>query len=179
MIAVYVSTFASALVSAFFPVTPVEPYVVGVVAVTGCWPVGVGLTAAAGQTVGKTVIFLGARGVFRSERVREWVGAASEHRKRKRAARGARPVSAARERVRALGGPLRAAGTWLTRLLERPALTVPVLFVSAFLGLPPLLATSIYIAGTRVRTPVFVAVCFVGRSARFIVIAYAPQLVLG
>ncbi|GAA1664768.1 hypothetical protein GCM10009830_07890 [Glycomyces endophyticus] len=179
MIAAYLATFATALLSAFVPVTPIEPYLIGLAAVTGYGPVGLGLTAAVGQTIGKTVIFLGARGVFRSERVKRWLGAVAEHRQRRRAAGEPRPASPLRQRIGRLGTPLRAAAAKLTALLERPALTLPILLLSAFLGLPPLLATSIYIAGTPMRTPVFAAVCFVGRAARFIVIAYAPQLVLG
>jgi membrane protein YqaA with SNARE-associated domain len=176
LIAAYVSTFLTALWSAFVPVTPIEPYLIALAAMTGYGPVGLGLTAAVGQTIGKTAIFLGARGVFRSDRVKRWLYAASEHRKRRV---GERPDSPLRQRVRALGRPLRAAAAKLTALLERPALTLPILFLSAFAGLPPLLATSIYIAGTRVRTPTFVMVCLIGRAARFIVIACAPQIILG
>ncbi|MQM26484.1 hypothetical protein [Glycomyces albidus] len=174
MIAAYASTFLTALVSAFVPVTPIEPYLIGLAALTGYGPIGLGIAAAVGQTIGKTVIFLGARGVFRSERVRGWLAAVAERKRR----RGPRPASPMRERMSRLGGPLRRAGAKLTALLERPALTLPVLLLSAFIGLPPLLATSVYIAGTGMRTPVFAGVCLVGRAARFIVLAYAPQLVL-
>jgi len=180
VIAAYVTTFLTALWSAFVPVTPVEPYLVGLVAVTGCGPVGLGIVAAVGQTVGKTVIFLGARGVFRSERVRRKVDAVALHRKEHAAAQASdpRPVSMVRERLRGCVGPLRSAGAKLTALLERPGLTVPILFLSAATGLPPLLATSIYIASTPISPPVFVTVCLLGRSVRFIAIAYAPYLIL-
>ncbi|SDL75513.1 hypothetical protein SAMN05216298_5071 [Glycomyces sambucus] len=179
MIAAYLSTLVTAFVSAFVPITPIEPYLIGVAAVTGYGPVGLGLTAAVGQTAGKTVIFLGARGVFRSGRVQRWVARVSEHRRRKRVVNADQPVSALRQRIRALGVPLRTAAAMLTALLEKPALTLPILLLSAFVGLPPLLATSIYIAGTPMRTPVFATVCFTGRAARFIVIAFGPQLILG
>lgn len=225
MIAAYLSTCLTALVSAFFPVTPVEPYLLGLVAATGYGPVGLGIAAAFGQTIGKTVIFLGARGVIRSERLHrltkfvfrrkrvraaspEPVGAStpgmseaspsgaddassspkgppSRFRQglrrvagpmRERLRRWSGPV---RRRARRLAGPVKAAATKLTDLLERPALTVPILFLSAVTGIPPLIATSVYIAGTRISTPVFAVVCLVGRSVRFIAIAYAPQLILG
>ncbi|RRS00608.1 hypothetical protein [Glycomyces terrestris] len=175
MIAAYVSTFLTALWSAFVPVTPIEPYLVTLAAVTDHSAIGLGLTAAVGQTIGKTLIFLGARGVFHSERVKRWVHRLSEHRSRRTPGRPPGPVV---RQIRALGRPLRRAAAKLTELLERPALTLPILFLSAFAGLPPLLATSIYIAGTKVRTPVFVIACLIGRSARFIAIAYAPQLIL-
>lgn len=230
MIAAYLSTCLTALVSAFFPVTPVEPYLLGLVAATGYGPVGLGIAAAVGQTVGKTVIFLGARGVIRSERLYRLTKLVF-HRKRVRAA-SPEPVGASgastpgsceaspsragdassspkgdaspsrlreglrrlagplrdrlrrwsgpvRRRARRLAGPVKTAAGKLTDLLERPALTVPILFLSAVTGIPPLIATSVYIAGTRISTPVFAVVCLVGRSVRFIAIAYAPQLILG
>lgn len=216
MIAAYLSTCLTALVSAFFPVTPVEPYLLGLVAATGYGPVGLGIAAAFGQTIGKTVIFLGARGVIRSERLHrltifvfrrkrvraaspEPVGASTPGRSEasppgaddassppspkgppSRLRQGLRRVAGpVRRRARRLAGPVKAAATKLTDLLERPALTVPILFLSAVTGIPPLIATSVYIAGTRISTPVFAVVCLVGRSVRFIAIAYAPQLILG
>jgi uncharacterized membrane protein YdjX (TVP38/TMEM64 family) len=226
MIAAYLSTCLTALVSAFFPVTPVEPYLLGLVAATGYGPVGLGIAAAVGQTIGKTVIFLGARGLIRSERLHRLTKLVFR-RKRARAAtpmpvpvsgsatqggeespsrvgdasslpkddasprpglrRSAGAVRARlrrwsgpfRRRARRLAGPVKAAASKLTDLLERPALTVPILFLSAVTGIPPLIATSVYIAGTRISTPVFAVVCLVGRSVRFIAIAYAPQLILG
>lgn len=222
MIAAHLSTCLTALVSAFFPVTPVEPYLLGLAAATGFGPVGLGIAAAVGQTIGKTVIFLGARGVIRSERLHrltrllfhrkrvradshapEPVGAsgastrceeppspeddASPSRMREGLRRSAGPVrerlrrwsGPLRRRVRRCAGPAKTAAAKLTDLLERPALTVPILLLSAVTGIPPLIATSVYIAGTRISTPVFAVVCLVGRSARFIAIAYAPQLILG
>lgn len=174
MIAAYVSTCLTALLSAFVPVTPIEPYLVGLVAATGYGPLGLGIAAAVGQTIGKTLIFLGARGVFRSERVRTLVSAASRHRERNRTAGS----TALRERARPLVRPAKAAAAKLTVLLERPASTVPMLFLSAVIGVPPLLATSICVAGTRINTPAFAAVCLVGRSVRFVALAYAPYLIL-
>jgi uncharacterized membrane protein YdjX (TVP38/TMEM64 family) len=180
VIAAYLSTCLTALLSAFFPLTPVEPYLVGLAAATGYGPVGLGIAAGVGQTIGKTMIFLGARGVFRSERVRRLAAAAVRHGGRDDTAEPDPPSPAGfGGRMRALAGPTRAAAARLTALLERPALTVPILFLSATTGLPPLLATSVCIAGTRVSIPLFAGVCLVGRSVRFIALAYAPQLILG
>jgi membrane protein YqaA with SNARE-associated domain len=178
LIAAHLSTCLTALLSAFFPLTPVEPYLVGLAAATGYGPVGLGIAAAVGQTIGKTAIFLGARGVLRSERVRRLAAVAVGHGGRDGDAEPDRPAEFP-GRVRGLGGPTRAAAARLTALLERPALTVPILFLSATTGLPPLLATSVCIAGTRVSVPLFAGVCLVGRSVRFIALAYAPQLLLG
>lgn len=180
MIVALLLTCLTGLVSAFLPVTPIEPYLIALVAATGYGAVGLGIAAAVGQTAGKTVIFLGARGALRSARLREWV----EKVEKRRAERKARAIEKGREAgrvrrwVRGLGRPIGVAGRKLTAALARPALTLPILFVSSLTGLPPLLATSVYIAGTRISTTLFVLVCFAGRAGRFIAIAYAPQLFL-
>ncbi|WP_030161251.1 hypothetical protein [Glycomyces sp. NRRL B-16210] len=179
MIVACLVTCLTGLLSAFLPVTPVEPYLIGLVATTGYGAVGLGVAAAVGQTAGKTVIFLGARGALRSARLREWV----EKIEKRRAERKARKLvdradGPVRRWFRGLGRPFGAAGKRLTELLARPALTLPILFLSSLTGLPPLFATSIYIASTRVRTTLFVLVCFAGRAGRFIAVAFAPQLFL-
>jgi membrane protein YqaA with SNARE-associated domain len=50
--------------------------------------------------------------------------------------------------------------------------------LSALVGMPPLLVTSVYAAGTPMSAATFGAICLVGRSVRFIAIALAPQLVM-
>jgi membrane protein YqaA with SNARE-associated domain len=200
MIAVCIATFFTGLVSAFFPVTPIEPYLLGVAATTGFHPFWLGIAGALGQTVGKSAIFLGARGAIRSTRLRGWAEAAGRHRERRRddraecaavdaeqshgsaeraAVDGERLQTGKRERLRRIFGPIATTGKKLLANLDRPSLTVPILLLSAVTGLPPLLATSIYAGGTRIKPLVFVAVCFVGRSIRFVVIAYAPYLFIG
>jgi membrane protein YqaA with SNARE-associated domain len=187
VIAACLTAALTALVSAFFPITPVEPYLLALAAATEYSPIALGVAAAVGQTIGKTTLFLGARGAFRSARLRRWVEAAEERRDRRRAsaaredvATGSGTASTATD-VRVRRGPfaaLIATGRRLLALLDRPSLAVPILLLSATTGLPPLMATSIYAAGTRINLPLFVAACLVGRSIRFIAIAYAPQLVL-
>lgn len=213
MIAACLSAALTALVSAFFPVTPVEPYLLGLAAATDYSPVALGLAAALGQTIGKTTLFLGVRGALRSDRLRRWVEAAERRRERRRAARcGAPesggeadsvesvgveanspvgtgtaktspvstvPVSTMRERLRAPLAPVVAVARKLLSLLDKPALAAPILLLSAVTGMPPLMATSICAAGTKISLPLFVTACFVGRAVRFIAIAYAPQLVFG
>jgi membrane protein YqaA with SNARE-associated domain len=237
MIPACLSAALTAFVSAFFPITPVEPYLVGLAAATSYSPIALGVAAAVGQTIGKTTLFLGARGAIRSARLRGWLEAAKQRRERRRAARcakaamtptvvacdsgtprpvagadefsapaaeiqtstettGAQTVTAARQvrtvidgdavaappswrdRLRVPFTALVATGRRLLVLLDRPALAAPILLLSATTGLPPLMAASIYAAGTRINLPLFVAACLVGRSIRFIAIAYAPQLVL-
>ncbi|MEU5155285.1 hypothetical protein [Glycomyces sp. NPDC021274] len=199
MIAACLTAALTAFVSAFFPITPVEPYLLALAAATAYSPIALGIAAAVGQTLGKTTLFLGARGAFRSARLRRWVEAAEERRERRRADRCAEPASddgvraddggaapegggGAPTATRVRRGPIAAliaTGRRLLALLDRPSLAVPILLLSATTGLPPLMATSIYAAGTRINLPLFVAACMVGRSIRFIAIAYAPQLVLG
>ncbi len=87
MIGVCIATFFTGLVSAFFPVTPIEPYLLGVAAATGFHPFWLGIAGALGQTVGKSAIFMGARGAIRSTRLRGWAEAAGRHRERRRADR--------------------------------------------------------------------------------------------
>lgn len=87
MIGVCIATFFTGLVSAFFPVTPIEPYLLGVAAATGFHPFWLGIAGALGQTVGKSAIFIGARGAIRSTRLRGWAEAAGRHRERRRADR--------------------------------------------------------------------------------------------
>jgi membrane protein YqaA with SNARE-associated domain len=71
MIAAYAGALVVGFLSAFLPVLPAEPYVVGGVAAGGN-AVAIGLLAAAGQTSGKVLILLAVRGAFRSERARRW-----------------------------------------------------------------------------------------------------------
>ena len=152
------SAFAVAALSAFVPVTPVEPYLVALAA-GGQPTVAVGIAAAAGQTAGKLVIFLATRATLRSGTVRGW------------AARwGAR--FSRRSRSPAKPGRLRR----LTALLDRPSLVVPTVLLSAVTGVPPLLAVSVHAARTRVSAPVFALCCLAGRAIRFVAVASVPGL---
>jgi hypothetical protein len=125
----------------------------------GTAAVPLGIAAALGQTGGKLLIFLGTRGVVRSERLQAW--------SRKRARKPKRFVW------------LRSANRRLIALLDRPALATTVVFLSAALGLPPLLLVSVYAARTPMSAITFTAVCLLGRAIRFALIALAPRLVIG
>jgi hypothetical protein len=63
-------------------------------------------------------------------------------------------------------------------LLDRPGVAAPIVFLSALVGVPPLLVTSVYAAGTHMSAAMFGAICLVGRSIRFIAIALVPPLVV-
>ncbi|MEU8087216.1 hypothetical protein AB0B57_26830 [Micromonospora sp. NPDC049101] len=163
MIAVLMAA-AVGLLSAFLPFTPAEPYLIAAVTTTSTPPVALGVAAAAGQTVGKVLIFLGARGAIRSTWLRQRLSG--------------RPTTAPRQPGR-LGTMLarpKAAGARLVEVLERPRQSNGMLLVSAVTGLPPLLAASVYLGRTPMRPAAFALTCLLGRAIRFVTIALAPQL---
>jgi membrane protein YqaA with SNARE-associated domain len=203
MIAAVVTTAAVAAASAFVPAIPIEAYLVAVITTTGTNPVALGIATGLGQTAGKLLTFLAARGVIRSSRLRRWLGrrtgrpgsgSADGSPPRRAWAGTRRRLAVARERVaaalsrtvppalgrwsRAAARSVSAASNRLIILLDRPVVAAPTVFLSALLGMPPLLVTSVYAAGTRMSAATFGAICLAGRSIRFIAIALVPQLVM-
>jgi membrane protein YqaA with SNARE-associated domain len=203
MIAAVVTTAAVAAASAFVPAIPIEAYLVAVITTTGTNPVALGIATGLGQTAGKLLTFLAARGVIRSSRLRRWLGrrtgrpgsgSADGSPPRRARAGTRRRLAVARERVaaalsctvppalgrwsRAAARSVSAASNRLIILLDRPVVAAPTVFLSALLGMPPLLVTSVYAAGTRMSAATFGAICLAGRSIRFIAIALVPQLVM-
>jgi membrane protein YqaA with SNARE-associated domain len=161
VIGALLGTVAMGALSAFVPLTPIEPYLVGLVAATGYPPLPLAVAAAAGQSAGKVAIFLTARGTLRSAWLRRWRDWYA----------GRCPARVPRLR------PVRVAMRRLTALMDRPALTAPMVFVSAVSSLPPLLATSVYAARTRVPAPLFGLACLLGRAVRFTALAVAGSAV--
>jgi membrane protein YqaA with SNARE-associated domain len=203
MIAAIVTTAAVAAVSAFVPAIPIEAYLVAAITTTGADPVALGIAAGLGQTAGKLVTFLAARGVIRSSRLRRSLAGHTgppgsgppESSPLGRAWAGTRRrVAVARERLaaavsravppalgrwsRAAARSVRAASKRLIILLDRPAVAGPTVFLSALLGVPPLLVTSVYAAGTHMSAATFGVVCLAGRSVRFVAIALIPEVVI-
>jgi len=203
MIAAVVTTAAVAAVSAFVPAIPIEAYLVAAITTTGADPVAMGIAAGLGQTVGKLVTFQAARGVIRSSRLRRSLagrtgppgsgspessplGRAWAGTRRRLAVTCERLAAAVRRTVppalgrwsRAVVRSAGAASKRLIILLDRPAVAGPTVFLSALLGIPPLLVTSVYAAGTRMSATTFGVVCFAGRSVRFIAIALIPEMVV-
>ena len=203
MIATIVTTAAVAAASAFVPAIPIEAYLVAVVTTTGTDPVALGIAAGLGQTAGKLLTFLAARGVIRSSRLRRWLarrpgrpgsGSADGSPLRRTWARTRRRLAVARERMaaalrrvvppalgrwsRAAARSASAASKRLIVLMDRPVIAAPTVFLSALVGMPPLLVTSVYAAGTHMSAATFGAICLAGRSIRFIAIALVPQLVM-
>jgi membrane protein YqaA with SNARE-associated domain len=155
---------AVGLLSAFLPFAPAEPYLIAAVAATGAPPVALGVAAAAGQTAGKVLIFLGTRGAIRSP----WL--------QRRLSRRSPAAPKLPGRLGTMLARPKAAGARLVEMMERPRHATGVLLVSAVTGFPPLLAASVYLARTPMRPVAFAATCLLGRTIRFVTIALAPQL---
>lgn len=194
-------------VAALVPVVTAEVYLAAVVSVvTG--PVGIACAAAlaVGQTVGKCLLFAGAR------RGRDWAlhradagdGEADDGRPRGRLARGRAALASGRtalvrrsatllladRAVRGAGAVLRrhAAGpwsrftAWCSRglgLLDRPWPAAGVLLASAAVGMPPLAATSVAAGARRTGPALFAGCTLVGRFVRFGLIAWGGASVGG
>ncbi|TDC84531.1 hypothetical protein E1193_05215 [Micromonospora sp. KC606] len=161
------ATLGLSLASAFVPALPIEPYVVGAGAL-GSAALPVALTAAVGQTIGKVLILLAARGSLHNPALRRWLD-------RRRGG----DVATGEERL-ARGGLSRRLGQWTRRIAvtaQRPALTVPVVLLSACVGLPPLLLITFCVAAAKTPVAAFAAACLVGRSTRFVALAMLPALV--
>ncbi|MEU8371567.1 hypothetical protein AB0C22_00390 [Micromonospora sp. NPDC048894] len=163
MIAVLAAA-AVGLLSAFLPFTPAEPYLMAAVATTGTPPVALGVAAAAGQTTGKLLIFLGTRGAIHSP----WL--------RRRLTRHTPGTPRPPGRWGTMLARPKAAGARLVEVMERPRQATGMLLVSAVTGFPPLLATSVYLGRTPLRPVAFAATCLLGRTIRFVAIALMPRL---
>ncbi|MBA8795212.1 membrane protein YqaA with SNARE-associated domain [Friedmanniella endophytica] len=141
------------VVSAVFPVINAEAYVLGsqVTAVAGTVPIAVGV--AMGQTVGKLLLFYGVRRGKDFPFVR-----------RHRARSHGRPVGGFRRGVRRLGRRL-------LRLVGSKRWGLPITFVAAVIGLPPLYAVALLAGATRMRPQWFALAVLLGRTLRFVLVA--------
>ena len=167
MIAASATAALVGIVSAFLPLLPVEPYVVSAAAINREAALPVAIAAGVGQTIGKTLIFLAARGSLRSEWLHNWIEQRRAGQRERAAAADAGPKRFARL-IRWLKAP--------TALLKRESIAVPVILLSAVVGIPPLLLTTFYVAAANTRLAVFAATCLVGRCARFTALAFVPGL---
>ena len=111
---------------------------------------------AVGQTIGKVATVLAIRQGGRSRLAR---------RLRERRERPRKPVGRVRTKLRA----------WSDRLLEllsKRRWGVPIVFVSACLGIPPLYAVTLAVPATRMSVIPFGVAVLVGRMALFLAIAF-------
>lgn len=144
------SSLAYGFGSAFVPVLNAEAYVAVYAVAAPLLLVLVVLGVSVGQTVGKVVMFEGAR----------------------RGTRIVRRKTARREpRDGALARRLRRWNERMIRLLDSPRGGAATVLVSATAGLPPLALVSIVAGASSQRRTTFAVCCLVGRAARFAVLA--------
>jgi membrane protein YqaA with SNARE-associated domain len=159
-------TFGVALGSAILPFISVEAWVVGLGA---RWP-GVpfwvvGLVVAVGQVLGKLLYFYAARGDIQ---LPKWL-----HRKKKERAK---PSLA--QRWFGEGTRVHRWGDWIhVKCKAHPNWMAGTHAVSALVGLPPFMATSILAGLAGMSTLTFVVTGMVGRFARFSFLCASPGLI--
>lgn len=147
------------VLSAVFPLANAETYVVAsqMSAAAGVVPIAVGIGI--GQTIGKTVLFLAVR---RGRQSRLF------HRPADRA--GAQPPGALRQRARRV----------ISRLLVLVGTKrwgLPIVFLAAVVGIPPLYGVALLAGATKMKLGYFVALVLVGRLARFALVAMGVHFV--
>jgi membrane protein YqaA with SNARE-associated domain len=141
------------IVSAIIPIVNAEAYIIAsqMSAVAGPIPIAIGI--AVGQTIGKLLLFFG---------VRE--GKELSFIKHRREIRKGRPVGPTRAR-------LRIAGAKLLDLVGKERWGLPIVFVAAVIGIPPLYAVALLAGATTMRPLWFGLTVFVGRLCRFLLVA--------
>lgn len=154
----WLTSVAFGIVSAIVPVVNAEVYVLvsQVSTVAGVVPVAVGVGI--GQTIGKCLLFYGVRRGRQFRFVRE-------HRRAVRT----RP----RGRVRQA---LHDAIQFLLRLVGTKRWGLPITFVAAVVGIPPLYAVALLAGATEMKLRYFAPVVLVGRITRFLLVAYGVTL---
>lgn len=138
----WLATFAFGFASAMIPFLPIEVYIIGAGAAKGgtSQAIALGVAAGAGATVGKMIWYELARR-----------GSSSEWAQKKLASP---KVKASYDK-------------WVGRMQGRPAYAGTIMFVSAFVGIPPLLAMAAVGGFLRMRMWVFLPTVLVGRCLRF------------
>jgi membrane protein YqaA with SNARE-associated domain len=143
--------------SAVLPLASAEAYVVASQVSRAAGPVSVALGLAVGQTIGKVLLFYGVRRGKDSRMVRH-----------RRAALRVRPVGPARAWLGTVIGLLLA-------LVGQKRWGLPITFVAAVVGVPPLYAVALLAGATRMRLAYFAAVVLAGRAVRFVLMAYGLE----
>jgi membrane protein YqaA with SNARE-associated domain len=152
-IAALLTSIGFGVLSAVFPLANAEGYVIASQVSTAAGVVPIALGVGIGQTIGKVALFVAARGGRNSHFV---------HTQRDKA-RG-RPVGPTRQRLRAA----------LRRLLELVGTKrwgLPIVFVAAVVGIPPLYAVALLAGATKMKLLAFAPVVLVGRLSRFVLVA--------
>ncbi len=145
----WLTTFAIGIITAVVPI-PIEVYIAGAASTKhgGSMAVSLGIAAGAGATIGKVVWYQVAR-------------------------RGSETAWMQKK----LSAPKIRAGydRWVGRMEGRPWFAGGVIFVAAFIGIPPLLAMAAVAGFLKMPLWVFVPMVFVGRSLRFGLIFFGVE----
>jgi len=141
------------IVSAVIPIVNAEAYIIAsqMSAIAGPIPIAIGI--AIGQTIGKLLLFFGVRR-----------GKELSFVKHRREIRNLHPIGPTRARIRA-------AGAKLLDLLGRERWGLPIVFVAAVIGFPPLYAVALLAGATTMRPLWFGLTVFIGRLGRFLLVA--------
>lgn len=142
------------VVSAVVPVANAEAYVFASQVSQTAGPLPVALGIAIGQTIGKVLLFYSVR------RGKEYRGI-----RHRRAALRSRPAGPTRAQLRRLLQTL-------LGLVGEKRSGLPITFVAALVGMPPLYAVALLAGATRMRVGYFAVVVLVGRALRFVFVAY-------
>ena len=141
--------------SALIPIVNAEAYVLGAGVSGALDPVTAGIGVAIGQTIGKVAMFLAVR-------YRPGYAAGRTHREPKALDLSTR-LGRLRQRYRDTS----------KRMLDGlgdPRYGIPVMLLSAFVGLPPLYAVCLIAGASKMRTVTFLTTVLTGRGARFVLI---------
>jgi len=152
-VTVILSTLGLSVASALIPLINIEIYL-GVLAsqVGPARSVVLALAAGGGQTIGKVIWYEGARRSFESD----WV-----------------------QKKLSKGKWRQSYQIWYDRIHGRPWYAGAIMFASAFLGVPPLLALAMVAGTLKMPMWVFLPTVFVGRVLRFYLILMGVGSVLG
>ncbi|MFD3688024.1 hypothetical protein ACFWTE_24775 [Nocardiopsis sp. NPDC058631] len=141
--------FVVALVSGAVPVLSIEIYLVGaVVAMDDGALVAMAAAAGLGQTLGKLPYY--------------YVG------------RGTIAVPWMRRRAQTPGKWAERAEGWRRKAEDRPLWGAGLVAVSSFASVPPFMVVSVLAGVVRMHVVLFSAVTFVTRTARFLIVVFAP-----
>lgn len=152
-IAALLTSIGFGVLSAVFPLANAEGYVIAsqVSSAAGVVPIAFGVGI--GQTIGKVALFVAARG-----------GRNSRFAHRQRDKERARTAGPARQRFRS-------AGRRMLKLVGTKRWGLPIVFVAAIVGIPPLYAVALLAGATKMKLLAFGLVVLVGRLARFVLVA--------
>jgi membrane protein YqaA with SNARE-associated domain len=152
-IAALLTSIGFGAVSAVLPVANAEAYVIAcqMSSVAGMLPIAAGVGV--GQTIGKLLLFLGVRRGKQFKFVR--------HQREKIRVATVGPV---RQQFRSVIGTL-------LRLVGTARWGLPIVFLAAVVGFPPLYAVALLAGATRMSIVRFGVVVLVGRVTRFVLVA--------